>query len=127
MGQGDSKGLSPSSFVRRESTKSFSNGSTGLGGSGGSARASRKSVQLTEKERKKLQQLQQKAEYKRSRQLDKDEVPEKKTGRERAATKIQAAMRGTIGRRKFAKYSMYIHLIHTFMISIHSTHSYILK
>jgi hypothetical protein len=113
MGQGDSKSSSPTSFVRKETTKSFSNGSSGSSGSSTGAKTARRSVQLTDKERKKLQHLQQKAEAKRSRQikeLEKEEIQDggsKKGGRERAATKIQAAMRGTIGRRKFVKFSKY--------------------
>lgn len=107
MGQGDSKA---SSISRRESTRGLSS-STPL-----PTTPSTRSVQLTEKEKKKLQQLQLRAEAKKSRiikqdEKDKEEGGEKntvKTGRERAATKIQAAMRGTLGRKKFIKFSMFI-------------------
>lgn len=116
MGQGESK--SPSSFVRKESTRTFSAGSGVSVNATTSAVApkqgNRRSVQLTDKERRKLQQLQQKAEAKRAKQikeLEKEELHDtKKSGRERAATKIQAAMRGTMGRRKFVKFSKYMNM-----------------
>lgn len=110
MGQGESKNSSPSSFVRKESTRVPHNANTGSNQVVATRPAGRRSVQLTEKEKKKLQQLQQKAEAKRSKQftkeMEKEEGHDRKSGRERAATKIQAAMRGTLGRRKFAKFSM---------------------
>lgn len=97
MGQGESRAAA---IARKESTRSFTTSSP-------STSPNSRSVQLTEKEKKKLLQLQQRAEAKKSRQInDKDDDKNTvKTGRERAATKIQAAMRGTLGRKKFIKFS----------------------
>lgn len=115
MGQSDSKGTS---IQRRQSIGSKADST--------SQRASKH--QLTDKEKKKLEQLQQKIESKKKEKQEKHDKKEKEKenkdkekengslrgtiGRERAATKIQAAVRGTMGRKKFMKFSMYLPLHH---------------
>ncbi len=119
MGQGDSKNSSSSSIER---VSSFYDKS-----SFGKKSAKRASRQLTDKERKKIEQLREKEAAKKleneskGKEKDKDKDKDKDSyrdrsasvsstgrphGRDRAATVLQAAVRGTIGRRRFTRLSM---------------------